>query len=107
MTKARVIIEQIQPVLDAGRYPARRTKGESVEVTATIFGDGHDHIRAAVLYRKESDASWNSTEMMPLYNDGWTGSFIVSETEPYLFRVKAWIDHFETWYDGFKKKAAA
>src|SRR5690606_14099082 len=21
--------------------------------------------------------------------------------------VRAWIDHFETWYDGFKKKAAA
>ncbi len=49
--KARVIIENVQPQVDGGLYPAKRTVGETVEVSASIFGDGHDHIRAAVLYK--------------------------------------------------------
>ncbi|MFN7791066.1 MAG: maltotransferase domain-containing protein, partial [Cyclobacteriaceae bacterium] len=43
--KARVIIENVQPIVDGGLFPAKRTVGESVIVSATIFGDGHDHIR--------------------------------------------------------------
>src|SRR5258705_11499250 len=44
----RVVIEEIQPDIDGGRFPIKRTVGESVDVTATIFADGHDVI-AAVL----------------------------------------------------------
>lgn len=45
--------------------------------------------------------------MLPMYNDEWTASFPVDEKGTYVFTIHAWIDHFETWYDGFKKKAAA
>ncbi len=31
----------------------KETIGERVEVTANIFGDGHDHIRAEVLYNSQ------------------------------------------------------
>ena len=48
--KSRVIIENVQPQVDGGLYPAKRTIGERVDVTADIFGDGHDHIRARLLY---------------------------------------------------------
>ena len=44
--KSRVVIENVQPQIDQGLYPAKRTIGERVDVTADIFGDGHDHIRA-------------------------------------------------------------
>ena len=40
----RVIIEEVQPVVDCGRYPACRILGDRVTVTAAIFGDGHDHL---------------------------------------------------------------
>ncbi|MCU0368790.1 MAG: DUF3416 domain-containing protein, partial [Cyclobacteriaceae bacterium] len=43
--KTRVIIENVQALVDGGLYPAKRTVGERVVVTANIFGDGHDHIR--------------------------------------------------------------
>ena len=46
--QARVIIENVQPQVDGGLYPAKRTVGERVDVSATIFGDGHDHISAHV-----------------------------------------------------------
>jgi starch synthase (maltosyl-transferring) len=42
--RRRVIIEEVQPTIDAGRYPAKRVIGDTVKVTAAIFSDGHDHI---------------------------------------------------------------
>lgn len=103
----RVIIENVQPEVDGGMYPAKRTVGESVEVTADIFCDGHDHIRAHLLYRKEGAAEWETVEMLHRMNDVWYASFKVTEKGNYTFTLLAWIDHFDTWYDGFKKKAAA
>lgn len=105
--KSRVIIENVQPQVDGGLYPAKRTVGERVDVTADIFGDGHDHIRAEVLYRKAEEKEWRSVEMKHLGNDNWRASFVVTEKTTYLFTVQAWIDHLETWFDGFKKKANA
>ena len=105
--KKRVIIENIQPVVDHGLFPAKRTVGERVDVTAAIFGDGHDHIRAAVFYKKEKSGTWIETPMSPSANDEWLASFYVTEKGNYFFTVHAWVDHFDTWYDGFKKKADA
>lgn len=103
----RVIIENIQPQVDGGLYPAKRTVGERVDVTAHIFGDGHDHIRAEILYKFGMKGNWNVVEMQPTINDEWLASFYVTEKGSYYFTVRAWIDHFDTWFDGFKKKAAA
>jgi starch synthase (maltosyl-transferring) len=105
--QARVILENVQPQVDGGLYPAKRTVGERVDVTADIFGDGHDHIRAEVLYKKATEKDWHSVEMKHVGNDSWKASFSVSEKVPYVFSIQAWIDHLETWYDGFVKKAHA
>jgi starch synthase (maltosyl-transferring) len=105
--QSRVIIENVQPQVDGGLYPAKSTVGDLVNVSADIFGDGHDHIRAQVLYKKQGAKTWNVLEMKPSYNDAWFASFPVQEKGNYVFTIKAWIDHFDTWYDGFKKKANA
>lgn len=105
--KSRVIIENVQPLIEGGLYPAKRTVGERVDVTASIFGDGHDHLRAEVLFKKEGAKTWTALEMTPTFNDEWTASFYVSEKGYYVFTIRAWVDHFDTWYDGFKKKAEA
>jgi starch synthase (maltosyl-transferring) len=105
--KKRVIIEGVQPVVDGGIFPAKRTVGERVDVTASIFGDGHDHIRASVFYKKEVEGTWVEIPMNPTFNDEWLASFYVVEKGNYFFTIHAWIDHFDTWYDGFKKKAEA
>jgi starch synthase (maltosyl-transferring) len=105
--KKRVLIENVQPQVDGGLYPAKRTVGERVDVTAAIFGDGHDHIRGEVLFKKQGSKQWSNVELAPTYNDEWQASFYVPEKGNYVFTVQAWIDHFETWYDGFKKKALA
>jgi starch synthase (maltosyl-transferring) len=105
--KTRVIIENVQPLVDGGLYPAKRTVGERVDVTAAIYGDGHDHIRAEVLYKKKEATQWERVELTPTFNDEWKASFYVPEKGTYVYTLQAWIDHFDTWYDGFKKKANA
>lgn len=105
--QSRVVIENVQPQVDGGRYHAKSTVGEFVNVTADIFGDGHDHIRAQVLFRHETDESWSTLELKHQSNDTWAATFQAIEKGFYLFTIRAWVDHFETWYDGFKKKAEA
>jgi len=105
--QSRVIIENIQPQVEGGFYPAKRTVGENVEVTANIFGDGHDHIRAEVLYKFADEKEWSIVEMIPVMNDEWAASFATPKKGIYKFTVRAWIDQLDTWYDGFRKKAAA
>ena len=105
--QSRVIIENVQPQVEGGLYPAKRTVGETVEVTADIFGDGHDHIRAHLLFKKSGEKKWQSKEFKAIGNDLWSAAFKVTEKGTYVFTVQAWVDHLETWYDGFKKKADA
>ncbi len=105
--KSRVIIENVQPQVDGGLYPVKRTVGERVDVTADIFSDGHDHVRAEVLYKKVTDKAWSRVEMVHQGNDLWSGSFKISEKVPYVYTINAWVDHLETWYDGILKKIEA
>ncbi len=44
----RVVVEQVRPAIDGGRWPIKRTVGEAVQVSAAIFADGHDVIVAVL-----------------------------------------------------------
>jgi starch synthase (maltosyl-transferring) len=46
-----VIVEHVRPRIDDGRFPIKRTVGESVAVAARIFADGHDLIAAVLRSR--------------------------------------------------------
>src|SRR5437588_8400417 len=48
----RVIVERIQPEIDGGRFPIKRTVGERVDVRADIFADGHEVVTAVLRHRK-------------------------------------------------------
>ncbi len=105
--RQRVIIEHVEPEIDAGRFPAKRIVGDLLVVTADIFGDGHDHVAARLLYRSPGEPVWQSVPMVPLGNDRWAGEFLVSKQGRYSFTLAAGIDHFDTWRSGFAKKQAA
>ena len=44
----RIVILDPSPSIDGGRFAPKRTVGEDVAVSATIFPDGHDVLRAVV-----------------------------------------------------------
>ena len=105
--RRRVIIEEIQPVIDAGRYPAKRIVGDLVTVTAAIFSDGHDHVAARLLYRHATTRKWMATPFTALTNDLWSATFPVEKLGEYRFTIEAWVDHFDTWVSDLGKRLAA
>jgi starch synthase (maltosyl-transferring) len=46
----RIQIQRVTPQIDGGKYAVKRTVGETVEVSARIFRDGHEALGAAVRY---------------------------------------------------------
>ena len=105
--RSRVIIEEVTPQVDCGRYPVCRIIGDTVTVTAAIFADGHDHLAARLQYRHESEKRWRSVDLKPLTNDLWTASFPVDKLGNWSFTLQAWVDHFDTWSSDLKKRLAA
>ena len=105
--RRRVMIERISPEVDGGRFPAKRTIGDIVEVEADIFTDGHDSVRAVLLFRYETANEWQETPLAALVNDRWRGSFPVRELGRYRYTIHAWVDHWETWLRDLRKRIEA
>ena len=78
-----VIIERVQPEIDAGRYPVKRVQGDILEVTADIFKDGHDKIAAVLKYRRQDEDDWREAEMRFVDNDRWAGEVFLPDNTRY------------------------
>lgn len=103
----RVAIENVQPQIDCGRFPIKRVVGEDVVVEADVFADGHDRVRARLLWKAEGEADWRVELMAPLGNDRWRAKFRVEKPGEYRYTLAGEIDCFETWRGELEKRAAA
>jgi starch synthase (maltosyl-transferring) len=102
-----ILIEDVQPIVEGGRYPVKRIVGEPCVVEADIFRDGHQILRAAVKYRRKSDESFSESPMVLFDNDRWRGEFTPAENTRYLYTIEAWTDLFASWLSDFGKKVRA
>src|SRR5687767_15009979 len=104
----RIHIQYPQPVVDAGRYPAKRTVGDLVEVSADVFRDGHEKLRAVAVYRCNGGRKWHEAELHALdaHINGvrWGGSFVVDKAGRWEYSIEAWTDVFATWRDELRRK---
>ena len=100
----RIIIEELSPELDGGRYYIKRIKGDRITLHANIISDGHDEISARIAYKSSSSNKWNYAPMQPLENDRWAGSFVVEDIGFWNFKIQAWVDHAITWQHDLKKR---
>ncbi len=105
--RRRVVIEEIEPQVNGGRYPAKRVLGDRVTVTAAVFSDGHDHVGARLLFRHSSEKKWRETRFTALPNDVWGATFPVDRTGTWTFTVEGWVDHFDTWNADLGKRLTA
>ncbi len=103
----RVVIENVRPSVDDGRFPIKRTVGERVVVSADVFADGHDVLAAVLLYRRAGERSWRETPMAALGNDRWQAQFVVDALGTYEYTVEGWIDRFGSWRHGLSAKIGA
>jgi starch synthase (maltosyl-transferring) len=103
----RILIEDVYPAVDGGRYAVKRVAGETVEIWADIFRDGHAVLAADLLWRAETAQRWSRVAMEPRGNDRWCGSFVPSEPGRYVYAIEAWTDQFATWRRDFLAKRSA
>jgi starch synthase (maltosyl-transferring) len=127
----RVIVEHILPEIDGGRFPIKRTVGETVEVTADVFADGHDVVVAVLRDRTRATAEnasnaepglsadsassavasspWRETPMALVApgTDHWSARFEVTHVGWHEYSIVAWVDRFLTWRHDLHAKAAA
>ena len=104
---SHIVIEDVTPSVDGGRYPANRIAGEPCVVEADIFRDGHQVLRAAVKWRRKQDEVFDEAPMAAIDNDRWRGEFIPADNARYVFTVEAWTDLFASWLADFTKKVKA
>jgi starch synthase (maltosyl-transferring) len=108
---SRIQIQYPAPAVDGGRYAAKRCVGDAVSVSADIFRDGHDKLRAVVRYRSPGRRRWQEAELLPIdaHVDGvrWAGEFVVDERGRWEYSIQAWTDVFGTWRDELRRKVNA
>jgi Domain of unknown function (DUF3416). len=107
----RIVIQLPSPAVDGGRYPAKRIVGDTVHVSADIFRDGHETLRAAVRYRGPGEEDWREAPMeridAHLAGDRRAGRFPVDRMGRWQYGIQAWTDPFASWRDELQRKLAA
>ncbi|HET7538637.1 MAG TPA: alpha-1,4-glucan--maltose-1-phosphate maltosyltransferase [Polyangiaceae bacterium] len=107
-TAPQVVIENVTPKLDGGRYPIKRVIGNVLDVSADIFKDGHDLIAARVAYRRPGEPSTHYVPLTYRFDpDRWHGSFKVDQIGLWQYDVEAWPDRFGTWRSDLGKRLNA
>ncbi len=104
---SRVVIGNVRPEVNGGRFPIKRVVGEPVQVSADIYADGHEVLCARLLYRHQGTERWSEAPMTELGNDRWEASFRVSAQGHYLYTLQAWIDPFLSWRRDLLKRVEA
>lgn len=101
------VIENLQPLIEGGRFPIKRVIGEDLVVEADVFKDGHDVVAAALKWRILGEIGWHETSMKFVDNDRWRGVCTFYENATYEYTVEAWTDVFTTWRNEFSAKFKA
>jgi starch synthase (maltosyl-transferring) len=107
-TAPHVVIEDVTPIVDGGRYPIKRCVGSLVHVGANVFKDGHDLIAARIVTLAPGDPEWRAAPLRYDFNpDRWFGSFEVERLGRWHFGIEAWPDHFGTFRAELEKRVQA
>ncbi|MER7350899.1 alpha-1,4-glucan--maltose-1-phosphate maltosyltransferase, partial [Streptomyces aurantiacus] len=95
----RVPVLDVGPVVHGGRKPAKAVVGETFEVTATLFREGHDAVAGNVVLRDpEGHAGpWAPMRELAPGTDRWGARVTPDREGDWTFAVEAWGDPVATW----------
>jgi starch synthase (maltosyl-transferring) len=96
----RIPILDVEPAVDCGRGQARAAAGETFEVSATIFREGHGLINAAAVLRDPDRQAGPLVYMRELApgTDRWGADVTVTGEGDWRFHVEAWGDQIASWH---------
>ncbi|MFD5327066.1 alpha-1,4-glucan--maltose-1-phosphate maltosyltransferase [Streptomyces sp. NPDC127092] len=105
----RIPVLDVRPLVDCGRRPAKAVVGETFEVTATVFREGHDAVAANVVLRGPSGRSgpWIPMRELAPGTDRWGAEVTPDAEGSWTYAVEAWSDPLTTWRRTAKIKIPA
>ncbi|MGW4788096.1 maltotransferase domain-containing protein, partial [Streptomyces sp. NPDC004230] len=95
----RIPIVDVRPAVDGGRRPAKAVEGETFQVTATVFAEGHGAIGANVVLRDPEGrpGPWTPMRELEPGSDRWGAEVTPSSVGNCTYVVEAWGDPITTW----------
>ncbi|MGW5432635.1 maltotransferase domain-containing protein, partial [Streptomyces sp. NPDC004059] len=98
-TLGRIPVLDVRPVVQHGRRPAKAVTGESFEVSATVFREGHDAVAANVVLRDPAGrpGPWTPMRELAPGTDRWGATVTAGEPGRWTYTVEAWSDPVATW----------
>ncbi|MBV1939301.1 DUF3416 domain-containing protein, partial [Streptomyces sp. BV286] len=95
----RVPVVDVRPAVDRGNRPAKAVPGETFQVSATLFGEGHDAVAANVVLRDPEGRSGPWTPMRELApgSDRWGADVTPGTVGDWSYWVEAWSDPVSAW----------
>ncbi|WP_411090650.1 alpha-1,4-glucan--maltose-1-phosphate maltosyltransferase [Streptomyces sp. 049-1] len=95
----RIPVLDVRPAVQQGRRPAKAVTGESFEVSATVFREGHDAVAANVVLRdpRGRPGPWTPMRELAPGTDRWGATVTAGEPGTWSYTVEAWGDPVSTW----------
>ncbi|MFW6203590.1 MAG: maltotransferase domain-containing protein [Actinomycetota bacterium] len=93
----RIPIFDVSPQVGCGRYPAKAVVGETFEVAATVFREGHDAVAATAVLRDPQGRERQRVRMRPVAEDRWTAELTPDGEGDWTFSIEGWGDPVATW----------
>ncbi|MQX37923.1 maltotransferase domain-containing protein [Roseospira navarrensis] len=104
-----IVIEQVRPAIDHGRFAVKRREGDALQVGAAIFAEGHGALSAVLKLRKAGATDWREFPMVSV-NHGlalWEGEAPLEDIGRFEYTIEAWRDLWTSWTDEVGKKVGA
>jgi len=95
----RIVICDVEPVVDCGQRPAKAVAGETFDVSATVFREGHEALGAGVVLRGPDGQRLPLARMREIIpgTDRYVTEVTPSGEGRWRFQVEAWGDPIGHW----------
>jgi len=104
VSRSRVLIENVTPIIDSGEYISKRIVNEILLVEADLIADGHDLLNGCLKFRKKGKKNWQEFPLTYLANNRWCATVELQELGVYEYTIEAWVDYLLTWQYNLRKK---
>ncbi|MBT1003633.1 DUF3416 domain-containing protein [Paenarthrobacter sp. DKR-5] len=96
----RIPITAVSPVVEGGRFAAKALPNEEIEVAATVFREGHDHLGVSAVLLDPRGREKERVRLREVGKglDRWKGTLTPTSVGNWSFVIEGWSDLYDTWH---------